>query len=316
MGRKKKGNIMKKEFARIWNEAKNLDTKVISVAAAQDSAVLEAVAGAKKAGVCEAVLFGDEEEIKAAAEGVDIDLNEFKIVDIKDKTEAAREAVKYVHDGHADMYMKGIVDTKTVLRAVLDKEIGLRTGKLLSHVGVFEVEALGRMLFITDAAFNMYPELEDKKQILENAVTVAHACGIANPKVAPIAAVEVINPKMQATLDAAELTKMNEEGTITGCIVDGPLAFDLAISHEAAEHKGTLDRKITGDADIILVPNIETGNALYKAIGHIADSENGGLLVGTAAPVVLTSRSDSYETKMNSIVLAAMVAENIKKGAK
>jgi len=242
-----------------------------------------------------------------------VDVSNFKIVHVADKAEAAREAVKFVHDGHADMYMKGIIDTKTVLRAVLDKEIGLRTGKLLSHVGVFEVEKLGRMLFVTDAAFNMYPELEDKKQILENAVLVAQACGVDTPKVAPIAAVEVFNPKMPATVDAAELTKMNENGEITGCIVDGPLAFDLAISHEAAEHKGTTDRKIAGDADVILVPNIETGNALYKALGHLADSENGGLLVGTAAPVVLTSRSDSYETKMNSIVLAAMVAEKLKK---
>lgn len=304
---------MKKEFTRIWAEAKNLKTKVISVAAAQDSAVLEAVAGAKRAGVADAVLFGDEAEIKEAAKGVDINLDEFTIVDVKDKAEAARQAVQLVHDKKADMYMKGIIDTKTVLRCVLDKEVGLRSGQLLSHVGVFEVEGFDRLLFVTDAAFNMYPELEDKKQILENAVTVAHACSVACPKVAPIAAVEVLNPKMPATVDAVELTKMNEEGKITGCIVDGPLAFDLAISKEAAEHKGATDRKIVGDADILLVPNIETGNVLYKALGHIADSENGALLVGTTAPVILTSRSDSYETKLNSIVLAAMVAENLKK---
>lgn len=304
---------MKKEFTRIWDEATKIERKVISVAAAQDSAVLEAVAGAKKAGVADAVLFGDIDEIKEAAKGVDINLDDFEIVDVKDKAEAARAAVELVHNKKADMYMKGIIDTKTVLRCVLDKEVGLRSGKLLSHVGVFEVEGFNRLLFVTDAAFNMYPELEDKKQILENAVTVAHACGVKTPKVAPIAAVEVFNPKMPATVDAVELTKMNEEGTITGCIVDGPLAFDLAISEEAAEHKGATDRKIVGDADILLVPNIETGNVLYKALGHIADSENGALLVGTTAPVVLTSRSDSYETKLNSIVLAAMVAENLKK---
>lgn len=303
---------MKKEFKRIWEEAARLERKVISVAAAQDSAVLEAVAGAKKAGVADAVLFGDAEEIRKAAQGVDIDLSEYEIVDVKDKAEAARKAVELVHDKKADMYMKGIIDTKTVLRCVLDKEVGLRSGKLLSHVGVFEVEGLDRLLFLTDAAFNMYPELEEKRQIVENAVTVAHACGVSCPKVAPIAAVEVLNPKMPATVDAVELTKMNEEGKITGCIVDGPLAFDLAISREAAEHKGATDRKIVGDADILLMPNIETGNVLYKALGHIADSENGALLVGTTAPVVLTSRSDSYETKLNSIVLAAMVAERLK----
>lgn len=303
---------MKKEFKRIWEEAARLERKVISVAAAQDSAVLEAVAGAKKAGVADAVLFGDAEEIRKAAQGVDIDLSEYEIVDVKDKAEAARKAVELVHDKKADMYMKGIIDTKTVLRCVLDKEVGLRSGKLLSHVGVFEVEGLDRLLFLTDAAFNMYPELEEKRQIVENAVTVAHACGVSCPKVAPIAAVEVLNPKMPATVDAVELTKMNEEGKITGCIVDGPLAFDLAISREAAEHKGATERKIVGDADILLMPNIETGNVLYKALGHIADSENGALLVGTTAPVVLTSRSDSYETKLNSIVLAAMVAERLK----
>lgn len=303
---------MKKEFKRIWEEAARLERKVISVAAAQDSAVLEAVAGAKKAGVADAVLFGDAEEIRKAAQGVDIDLSEYEIVDVKDKAEAARKAVELVHDKKADMYMKGIIDTKTVLRCVLDKEVGLRSGKLLSHVGVFEVEGLDRLLFLTDAAFNMYPELEEKRQIVENAVTVAHASGVSCPKVAPIAAVEVLNPKMPATVDAVELTKMNEEGTITGCIIDGPLAFDLAISREAAEHKGATDRKIVGDADILLMPNIETGNVLYKALGHIADSENGALLVGTTAPVVLTSRSDSYETKLNSIVLAAMVAERLK----
>ena len=303
---------MKKEFKRIWEEAARLERKVISVAAAQDSAVLEAVAGAKKAGVADAVLFGDAEEIRKAAQGVDIDLSEYEIVDVKDKAEAARKAVELVHDKKADMYMKGIIDTKTVLRCVLDKEVGLRSGKLLSHVGVFEVEGLDRLLFLTDAAFNMYPELEEKRQIVENAVTVAHACGVSCPKVAPIAAVEVLNPKMPATVDAVELTKMNEEGKITGCIVDGPLAFDLAISREAAEHKRATDRKIVGDADILLMPNIETGNVLYKALGHIADSENGALLVGTTAPVVLTSRSDSYETKLNSIVLAAMVAERLK----
>lgn len=307
---------MKKEFSRIWSEAKNLETKVVAVAVAQDSAVLEAIAGAKKAGVINAVLFGSKAKIEEAAKGVDINLSEYEIVDIEDNTEAAQAAVKYVHDKKADMVMKGIVDTKTVLKAVLDKENGLRTGKLLSHVGVFEVEDLHRMLFVTDAAFNTYPTLEDKKQILENAVVVAHACGVSCPKVAPIAAVEVVNPKMQPTLDAAELTRMNEEGEITGCIVDGPLAFDLAISHEAAEHKGTTGRKIAGDADIILVPAIETGNVLYKCLGHLSDTENGGLLVGTAAPVVLTSRSDSYETKMNSIVLAAMVAEKLKKEGK
>ncbi|MEG0806264.1 MAG: phosphate butyryltransferase [Lachnospiraceae bacterium] len=300
------------KFENLLKEVAACEKKIIAVAAAQDSAVLEAVAGAKREGIADAVLFGDKKEIEEAAKSVDINLDEFRIIDIADKKEAALAAVKMVHDKKADMYMKGIIDTKTVLQCVLDKEIGLRTGKLLSHVGVFEVKGMERLLFITDAAFNIAPNLEEKRGILENAVTVARACGIEMPKVCPLAAVEVYNPKMQATVDGAELTRMNEEGIIKDCIVDGPLALDLAISREAAEHKGTTDRKIVGDADILLVPTIEVGNVLYKAFGHIAESESGALLVGTAAPVVLTSRSDSYQTKVHSIALAAIVAEKMK----
>jgi len=304
---------MSKSFDDLLKNVKKCSKKVIAVAAAQDSAVLEAVAGAKKQGIADAILFGSEKEIRQAAKDVDINLDEFEIVDIEDKMEAAYAAVKAVHDKKADMYMKGIIETKQVLKCVLDKEVGLRTGKLLSHVGVFEVQGIDRLLFLTDAAFNMYPTLEEKKDILENAVLVAKACGVELPKVAPLAAVEVVNPKMPATIDAAELTKMNENGEITGCIVDGPLAFDLAISKEAAIHKGMTNRKIVGDADILLVPTIEVGNVLYKCFGHVATSKSGALLVGTSAPVVLTSRSDSYETKLNSIALAAIVAQELQK---
>lgn len=304
---------MSKSFDDLLKKLEVCKKKVIAVAAAQDEAVLEAVAGAKRQGIADAILFGSKKEIEQAALHVDIDLNDFEIRDIEDKVEAAYAAVKAVHDKEADMYMKGIIETKQVLKCVLDKEVGLRTGKLLSHVGVFEVEGMERLLFVTDAAFNMYPTLEEKKDILENAVTVAKACGVELPKVAPLAAVEVLNPKMPATVDAAELTKMNEAGDIKDCIVDGPLAFDLAISREAAEHKGTLNRKITGDADILLVPTIEVGNVLYKCLGHVATSKSGALLVGTSAPVVLTSRSDSFETKLNSIALAAIVAQELQK---
>ena len=304
---------MSKSFDDLLKNVKKCSKKVIAVAAAQDSAVLEAVAGAKRQGIADAILFGNEKEIREAAKTVDINLDEFEIVDIEDKMEAALAAVKAVHDKRADMYMKGIIETKQVLKCVLDKEVGLRTGKLLSHVAVFEVEGIDRLLFVTDAAFNMYPNVEEKKSILENAVLVAKACGIPMPKVAPLAAVEVVNPKMPATVDAAELTRMNEVGEITGCIVDGPLAFDLAISKEASIHKGMTHRKIVGDADVLLVPTIEVGNVLYKCLGHVATSKSGALLVGTSAPVVLTSRSDSYETKLNSIALAAIVAEELQK---
>jgi phosphate butyryltransferase len=157
-----------------------------------------------------------------------------------------------------------------------------------------------------------YPTLEDKVHIINNTVEVAHACGIACPKVAPLAAVEVVNPKMPVTVDAAELTRMNDEGEITGCIVDGPLSLDLAIDKEAAAHKGAEGRKIVGDADILLFPDIHAGNITYKCLVHTADVQNGCILTGTKAPVILTSRSDSFETKVNSIALAAVVAEAMK----
>ena len=210
------------------------------------------------------------------------------------------------------MYMKGLIDTKDFLKSVLNKEVGLRTGKPLSHVCVFEVPGYDRLLFFTDVAFIPYPTLEDKVGIINNTVEVVHACGIPNPKVAPLAAVEVVNPKMPVTVEAAELTKMNEEGKITGCIVDGPLSFDLALDPEAAKHKGAEGRKIVGDADVFLFPDIHAGNITYKCLVHTCNVKNGNILTGTKAPVILTSRSDSFEVKVNSIALAAVVAESMK----
>ena len=210
------------------------------------------------------------------------------------------------------MYMKGLIDTKGFLKSVLDKEVGLRTGKPLSHVALFEVEGYDRMLYLTDVAFIPYPSLEDKVGIINNTVEIAHACGIECPKVAPLAAVEVVNPKMPATVEAAELTRMNEEGQITGCIVDGPMSMDLALDPEAARHKGATGRKIVGDADIFLFPDIHAGNITYKTLVHTAKMKNGCILTGTKAPVILTSRSDTFETKVNSLAIAAVVAEQMK----
>jgi phosphate butyryltransferase len=228
-------------------------------------------------------------------------------MDIKDPKKATLEAVKLVSGGHADMLMKGLVDTATFLRSVLNKEFGLRTGKLMSHVSVFEIENLDRLLFLTDAAFNTYPELKDNVGMINNAVVVAHACGIEVPKVASICPVEVVNASMPSTLDAALLAKMSDRGQFKGCIVDGPFALDNAISEEAAHHKGVTG-PVAGKADILLLSNIETANVMYKTLTYFSKSKNGGLLVGTSAPVILTSRADSFETKVNSIALAALVA--------
>ena len=302
-----------KHFHKLISGVKKLPMKKIAVAAAEDDFVLEALKIAKDEGLAESILVGDEKKIKEIAKTINMDLSQFKVIDQPDPPSAAKVAVKLVHDGEADMYMKGLISTKDFLRSVLDKEVGLRTGRVLTHVGVFEVKGIDQLLFLTDQAFIMYPTLEEKIKIIENALDIANACGIQNPKVAPLAAVEVVNPKMPATVDAAELTKMNAEGKIKGCIIDGPLSLDMAISKEACSHKKGLDRKITGDADILLFPDIHTGNVAYKMLVHTSHFLNGAILSGTSAPVILTSRSDSVATRVNSIALASVLAEHIKK---
>ncbi|MBQ9303365.1 phosphate butyryltransferase [Butyrivibrio sp.] len=300
---------MSKSFDDILAKLKTASTKKMSVAVAQDTHVLEAVKIAKERGIVDSILVGDKELIEEKAKEVGMDLSEFEIIDVKDTIEAARTAVSLVSSGKADIYMKGALESKDFLKSVLDKEVGLRTGRPLSHVCVFEIPGIDRLLFLTDVAFMPYPTLEDKKVIIEYTVDVARACGVECPKVAPLAAVEVVNPKMPVTVEAAELTRLNEEGEIKNCIVDGPLSMDLAIDPEAAQHKaGALDRKIVGDADILLFPDIHAGNLTYKTIVRLAKVKNGNILTGTKAPVILTSRSDSVEVKVNSIALAAVVA--------
>ena len=304
---------MAKSFEEILNQVKSCSKKKVSVAVAQDENVLEAVKEAKERGIADSVLVGDADQIKVIADSIGMNLADYEVIDVKDVTEAALTAVKLVHDGKADMYMKGLIDTKGFLKSVLDKEVGLRTGKPLSHVCVFDVEGIDHLLFLTDVAFIPYPTLEDKVHIINNTLEITKACGIENPKVAPLAAVEVVNPKMPVTVEAAELTKMNREGQITGCIVDGPLSLDLAIDAEAAKHKGATDRAIQGDADILLFPDIHAGNLVYKAMVHTAKVVNGNILTGTKAPVILTSRSDSVEVKVNSLALGAVVAEAMRR---
>ncbi|MCD8039753.1 MAG: phosphate butyryltransferase [Lachnospiraceae bacterium] len=300
---------MSKGFEDLLKKVSECSLKTVAVAVAEDEPVLEAVRAAKQKNIADAILVGSEEKIRAAAASIGMDLTGFTIINEEEPVAAARTAVKLVHDGKADMYMKGLIDTKSFLKSVLDKEVGLRTGRALSHVCVFEVKGIDRLLFLSDVAFMTYPTLEDKVAIINNTVEVCHACGIAEPKVAPVAAVEVVNPKMPCTVDADELTKMNAEGKITGCIIDGPLSMDMAIDREAASHKGGTGRQIAGDADVLLFPDIHAGNLVYKVLTHLCEVKNGNILTGTAAPVILTSRSDSFEAKLNSIALAAVVAE-------
>ncbi len=299
-------------FDDIVAKVKECDKKTVAVSVAQDEAVLEAVQEVKRQGIADAILVGDERKIREIADSLHMDLTDYEIIDEPDMIQASLKAVKLAHDGRADMYMKGVIDTKNFLKSVLDKEVGLRTGGVLSHVCVFDIPGIDRLLFLTDVAFMTYPTLEDKVNIIKNTLPVCRACGVELPKVAPLAAVEVVNPKMPVTVDAAELTRMCEAGEITDCLIDGPLSLDLAVDPEAARHKGATDRKIQGDADVLLFPDIHAGNLVYKAIVHMVKVKNGCILTGTKVPVILTSRSDTFETKVNSIALAAVVAEEMK----
>ncbi|MEY8336702.1 phosphate butyryltransferase [Lachnospiraceae bacterium 62-35] len=298
---------MNKSFDDLISKAASCERKVISVAAAQDEPVLEAVKTARERGIADAILVGDETKIREIAASIHMDLDGFEIINEPDVEAAALKAVELVHDKKADILLKGLLETKTFLKSVLNKEVGLRTGKMMSHVCVFEIEGIDRLLFFTDVAFNTYPSLEEKVNIINNAVEVAKACGIETPKVAPICAVETVNPKMQPTVDAKALTDMYERGEITGCELYGPLSMDLAIDEEAAVHKG-VSNPVAGHADVLLFPNIDAGNITYKILVRTAKVKNGNLLVGTSAPVILTSRSDDFETKINSITLAAVIA--------
>ena len=302
---------MGKNFEELFSQLKAVSTKKLAVAVAQDEPVLEAVNLAKDRGVVDSILVGDKAKIEKIAKNIDMDLSKFEIIDEEDPQKATLKAMELVSTGQADMVMKGLIDTATFLRGVLNKEVGLRTGKLMSHVAVFEIDGIDRLILLTDAAFNTYPDIKAKAQIINNSVMVAKACGIEYPKVAPICAVEVVNTDMPATVDASLLSKMNDRGQIKGCIVDGPLALDNALSEEAAHHKG-IKGEVAGKADILLFPNIEAANVMYKALTYTAKTRNGGILVGTSAPVILTSRADSCETKVNSIALAALVAESNK----
>ena len=271
---------MSKNFDDLFAKLSQIEKKKVSVAVAQDSEVLLAVKAANERNIADSVLVGDADEIKKVADEIGMDLSGYEVIDVKDPVEASLTAVKLVHDGEADMYMKGLLDTKLFLKSVLDKEVGLRSGRPLSHVCVFDMKGVDHLLFLTDVAFVPYPSLEDKANIIRNTVEICNACGIENPKVAPLAAVEVVNPKMPVTVEAAELTAMNERGEITGCIVDGPLSLDLATCPESAMHKGATERKIVGDADVLLFPDIHAGNLVYKGLVHFAQVRTGNIITG------------------------------------
>ena len=291
----------------IINFAKERGPKTVSVACCQDKDVLVAVENARKENIVNAILVGDIEKTKQIADEIGVDLNNYELIDIKDLSEASLKAVELVSSGKAHMVMKGLVDTSIILKAVLNKEVGLRTGNVLSHVAVFDIEGYDRLFFLTDAAMNLAPDINGKKQIIENACELVRSLDIEEPKVALICAKEKVNPKMKDTVEAKELEDMYLRGEIKGCIVGGPFALDNAVSEEAAKHKG-INHPVAGKADILVVPDIEAGNVLYKSITYFAKCENAGLIVGAKAPIILTSRADSDKTKLNSIALGVLAA--------
>lgn len=294
-------------FEELIREVKAFEPKTIAVAAAQDTDVLLSVENARRLGIANAVLVGDLSEIEKIALDINIDVKNFSLIDVKDKIEACRVAVGLVRQGKAALPMKGFVDTSVILKAVLDTECGLRTGNLISHVGALEVSGFDRLFLVSDSAMTIAPSLEDKVDIINNSVRVAHALGIEVPKIAVLCAVEKVNVKMPATLDAEKLTLMNEEGLITGCMVKGPLALDNAISPEAAQHKG-INHPVAGYADILIAPDIEAGNILNKSMEYFAKAEKAGILMGARTPIILTSRASSDRSKLHSIALGLLVA--------
>ncbi|MBP2644990.1 MAG: pta 2 [Firmicutes bacterium] len=298
---------MLKNFNQVMNAAQEIPPARVAVAAAHDDAVLEAVRGAMELEIATFILVGDAAKINSLASEMGMNLSKIRVIDEPDTRKAALKAVSLVSSGHADILMKGLLSTAELLRAVLDKEVGLRTGRLLSHSFVIEAKGYDRLVVMTDCAMNIRPDLAQKVEILRNCNSLMHVLGKKPARVAALAAVEVVNPDMPATLDAAALAKMSERGQIKNFIVDGPLALDIAMAVEAAAHKGLTNSEVAGKADLLLVPNIEVGNALAKAAVYFGGCRIAGLVLGAAKPVVLTSRSDTFEAKMLSIALANLV---------
>lgn len=293
-------------FKKLLEKVKVEKLRTIVVAAAGDEEVILAVNKAKRAGIVNVVLVGDKKKITEIFSKHKILVSDYEILDYPDSEVASKIATKIIHDGKGDILMKGFVDTSIILKAVLSDESNLRVDEnLLSHIAVFDVLNQSKIRLVTDAAMNIAPTLEQKKKIIENSVKVAHLLGIETPKVAVLCAKEKVSSKMLATIDAEKLQKMNENGEIKNCIVAGPIALDGAISKGAALHKN-MTGPIVGDADILLVPNIESGNILYKALTYFCESESAGLIIGAKVPIVLTSRADSEETKFNSILLSTI----------
>jgi len=297
-----------RKFEDIEEVIDDFPVKTVAVAPAQDRAVLSAVTEAKAKNIAAPLLVGNEKEILGLAEEMELELERDSIVNVPDDLEAAARAVKMVSSGEAHIVMKGYIHTDDFLRAVLNKEWGLRTQATMSHVFVWETLQFGRLTFVTDAAMNIAPDLVTKANIIMNAVHVVRMFGVIEPRVALLAAVELVNPKMPATVEATCLAKMcDRKQYSTPCVIDGPFALDNALSLAAARHK-KIGGEVAGRADILVVPDIEAGNMLAKSFVYLTGGDMAGVIVGAKVPVVLTSRADSARSKLYSIATAVLMS--------
>ena len=281
----------------------------IAVVQGFDRDVLESLVEAERLGLASAVLIGDPARIEAAAQAVGYELRPGSVVPAADEDEAIRLAIQLVRDDGADLLMKGKVTTANLIRRVLDRETGLRAGRLLSQVIAFEVPGIPRLMLMTDAAVNIAPSLADKADICRNAIEVAHALGIERPNVVLLTALEFVNPAMPATVDAAALVQMNRRGQIPGAYLEGPLALDAPLSRFAAERK-SIDSPVVEATDVFIAPSIEAANILFRAITYFAHGKCGGMIVGARVPLIVLSRAEPAETKVNSIALALTLARH------
>jgi phosphate butyryltransferase len=295
-------------FDKLLEAAKAKGPKKVAIAAAHQNEVMLAGLDAEMAGLAEVILVGDKGTIERIAAEEGFDISRMEVIHQPQPQEAALQVMKLVSDGKAEIAMKGKVETSDFLRAALNKELGLRTGRLFTHVAVFEIPGFDRLILISDAGVVVAPDLEQKVQIVQNAILVAHALGVTLPRVAVLAATEVVNPKIPTTLDAANLSKMADRGQIRGGLVDGPLALDNAISPESARIKG-IKSEVAGYADVLIAPDIEAGNVLAKAITYFAQGKMAGVVVGARCPLIVSSRSDTREAKLVGLALGVMLAQ-------
>jgi phosphate acetyltransferase len=296
------------KYRRLLNRCKSLPPTSTAVAYPCDEVSLKGAVEAAERRLLAPTLIGPREKIETVAKQSGIDISSYELIDSPHSLAAAEAAVRLVREGKAEMLMKGSLHTDELMIAVVARDIGLRTGRRISHCFVMDVPTLEQAIIITDAAVNIFPTLEDKVHIIQNAIDLAHALGKPQPKVAILSAMETVNPKVQSTIDASALCKMAERGQITGGILDGPLALDNAINLTAAKIK-KIESPVAGQADILVVPDLEAGNMLAKSLSFLADADAAGIVLGARVPIILTSRADSVMTRLASCAVAVLVAK-------